>query len=149
MEQMQTIFRASLAFSLSLALVAVGGCRVLGGVDVSVDAWEGDLIASTGTLTGSAAALSQGGRTNASIQIGGGPEDAGLYGWRIRTGSCSSPGALIGGAAQYPDLDVEAGGTATADAILTEAMPGGRNYHVVIIRAADNAEVACGQLQRV
>lgn len=149
MEQMQTIVRASFVFWLSLAVLVAGGCRVLGGVDLSVDAWEGDLIASTGMLTGSAAALSQAGRTNASIQINGGPEDAGLYGWRIRTGSCSSPGALIGGLAQYPDLDVEAGGAASADAVLNEAMPGGRNYHVVIIRAADGAEVACGQLQRV
>lgn len=147
--EMQTIFRAGL-FPLFLAVTATGGCNgVLGGVDVSIVAWEGELISSTSAPSGRAAALSQSGRTDASIQISGGPDDDGLYSWRIRTGSCASPGSLIGGLAQYPDLALEGGGSVSANAVLTDGMPAGRNYHVVLIRGADDAEVACGQLQRV
>jgi hypothetical protein len=147
--QMRTMLRAATVGFLCLAVGAVPGCRVLGSVDVSVTPWEGTLVPSEGAPTGSVAALSQSGVTRASIQITGGRQEGGVYQWRIRTGSCGQPGVVIGGLAQYPDLDHESAGTTTADGVLSEPMPEGRNYHAVLIRAADAVEVACGQLQRV
>lgn len=141
-------FRTTAAIALP-ALVLAGGCRVLGSVDVSVVAWEAELVPTASAPTGSAAALSQSGRTQASIQISGGAAGERTYGWRIRAGRCASPGQVIGGAAAYPEMAHAPPATTTADAILSDPMPGGRAYHAVLIRLEDDAEVACGDLQRV
>lgn len=146
---MQKMELKTALFVLVLAVPVSAGCRVLGPVDDAVFAWEADLPLMAGGLSGSAAALSQGGSVHASIQIGGSGELAGVYHWRIRVGSCSNPGSLIGGLAQYPELHLEPPRSASADAFLTDGMPDGSSYSVVVLKAADDAEVACGDFSRV
>ena len=146
---MQQTLRTAALLSLALATPSAAGCRVLGSVDVAVIAWEADLVGALGAPSGSVAALSQGDEVRASIRIQDGPQQAAVYDWRIRRGSCSSPGPVIGGLAQYPSLDHEPPGSTSVDTRLREAMPDGRSYHAVLSRAADGQEVACGQFPRV
>lgn len=146
---MQRILRTATLFSLAVGSSSVAGCRVLGSVDVAVVPWQAELVGTVGSPTGSVAALSQGDEVRSSIRISDGPQVGAVYNWRIRRGSCSNPGPVIGGLAQYPELDHEPPGSTSADALLREGMPDGRSYHAVLLRAADDVEVACGQFTRV
>lgn len=146
---MQQTLRTASVLCLALASSSVAGCRVLGSVDVAVVAWEADLVGAIGAPSGSVAALSQGDEVRASIRISNGPEEPTVYRWRIRRGSCSSPGPVVGGLAQYPDLEHEPPPSTSANAFLREGMPDGRSYNAVLLRAADDVEVACGQFTRV
>lgn len=139
-----------LALPIASAALAAGGCRVLGSVDVDVFAWEGDLVAIAGDAPGgSVAALSQNGRTIASIRITDGPMGEHVFDWRIRAGSCASPGSPLGGAATYPAIEHSAPGNSSAETVLGDTMPDSRSYHAVLIRSADGTEVACGDFRRV
>lgn len=148
-----TMFRSlgnHLVVPVACAALLAGGCRVLGSVDVEVFAWEGEFVPVAGDAPGgSVAALTQSGRTLASIQISDGPMGDHVFHWRIRAGSCASPGAGLGGAATYPALEHSAPGTTTAETVLGDTMPDTRSYHAVLIRAGDGVEVACADFQRV
>lgn len=132
------------------AALAAGGCRVLGSVDVNVFAWEGELVPVAGEAPhGTVAALTQNGRTFASIQVTDGPMGEHVFDWRIRAGSCAEPGAVLGGAATYPPIEHSAPGTTTSEAVFGDTMPDTRSYHAVLSRSEDGAELACADLQRV
>lgn len=150
-QPMPKTYRAGVLVATAASLALLSACRVLGSVDVSVVAWEGDIIPPDGVAapSGIAAALSQGGITHASIEISGGPEGSAIYQWRIRGGSCADPGALVGGPAQYTDLEHESPGSTTEDAVLSDRMIEDRTYNVVLLRADHAAEIACGQLERI
>jgi hypothetical protein len=133
---------------MAVAITSIAGCRRV--VEPNVVAWEGELMGAQGAfdpLQGSAAALSEGNRTVASIAISG-AEDTLSYVWRIRRGDCRTPGAVVGGLASYPVLEPGSGGSASADAALSEGMLSG-SFHAAVFRSGDEALVACGDLRPV
>lgn len=128
---------------LSLCLLA--GC--VGPVETAPSAWQGTLVpVAPGAVTGTAAAVSQAGRTLVSVEIRGGAP--GSYGWRMVGGLCAAPGDIRGGIALYTALMVGPEGTAHADAAIPgELSPGGR-YAVQVLGADGVAQpvVACADL---
>ena len=112
-------------------LVPVGVARSLMGLfalfflacssstEPAVTLWEATLSpVLPGGLTGQVAAVTQFGRTEASIEIHQ-AETGQTYGWRIQSGTCQSAGVLQGGAAVYPILTPDEAGNAGADVILS------------------------------
>lgn len=115
-------------------------------------AWEGDLFSIGGVPTqvaGSVAALSQGSRARASIQITDAEPDT-TYEWLVRRGTCGAPSsAIVGGRASYPPLTASASGAASADALLPEAMLSGSEFHGALFAAGESEPFACADLHQV
>lgn len=108
--------------------------------------WEGDLAPiPPATVEGRAAAVTQFGRTEVSIQITEAEPEV-SYGWRIDTGSCQGSGTIQGGDASYPGLTPGAGGTATANAILPVIFPANGAFAVRVFLDASERVVSCGEL---
>lgn len=126
-------------------MCVAAGC--VGPVDTAPGLWEGTLVPQPpGTVTGTAAAVSQAGRTRVTVEIRGGTP--GSHGWRMVDGACAAPGAVRGGVALYPALAVGPGGTARSEASIPgELSPGGR-YAVQVLGAGTAADevVACADL---
>ncbi len=100
-------------------------------------------------VAGTAGAVTQSGRTEATIQIR--KATAGeTYDWRIDSGTCSDAGQIQGGTALYPPLTADGSGTASADAGLPGVLDPGSHYAVRVFRTGSGGgEVAaCGELQR-
>jgi hypothetical protein len=83
----------------------------------------------------------------AEIEIANAEEDA-VFTWRVAEGTCANRGDRIGGANRYPDLEVEADGTATAEAAVTAALDEDEDYIVAVYdeSGATAVLVACGPL---
>lgn len=114
--------------------------------------WEGTLAPILPhTLGGRVAALTQFGRTQATIQIEEGEPEV-SYGWRIEAGTCQEAGMVQGGAAAYPPLIPSEGGTAAAETTLSEIFKSGGHFAVkVFLSSGGGGEVivACGELVQV
>lgn len=132
------------------AVVLAAGCE--SAVEPVLLAWEGDLVASSPAgVTGSVAVATQFGRTDASVLISGAQSET-TYGWRINTGNCASPGAIVGGQAVYPDLETSAQGSASAETTFAELLEEDETYAArVYLDAGAGAEtvVGCADLERV
>ncbi len=129
-----------------LFLCLLAGC--VGPVEFAPGAWQGTLVpVAPGTVTGTAAAVSQAGRTLVSVEVRGGAP--GSHGWRMVDGACAEPGGVRGGVALYPPLEVGAGGTAHAEAAIPgELSPGGRYaVQVLVADGAGQQVVACADLK--
>jgi hypothetical protein len=132
------------AFAL---LVVSVGCSSGTGPDPTV--WQATLSPESGSVVrGTAGAVTQSGRTAATIQIR--KATAGeTYGWRVDSGRCSGTGQIQGGAALYPPLIPDGSGTASADAGLPGVFDPGSAYAARVFRVGSGGEevVACGDLQ--
>lgn len=134
---------------LLAALGSVFGCGDATGPLVTT--WQATLTPSLAfAVGGRAAALTQGGRTQATITLDNG--DPGLtYDWRLEWGTCSAPGALIGGVASYPPLEPGPGGTASAEAALAELFDTGDTFIVRVLLDGEGVAVttvACAAFQQ-
>jgi hypothetical protein len=89
--------------------------------------------------------VTQFGRTEVSIQITDGEPEV-SYGWRVETGSCQNPGTIQGGDASYPGLTPGPGGTAAANATLSEVFPAKGAFAVRVFLRATGRVVSCGEL---
>lgn len=109
-------------------------------------AWQGDLIAvdSANPLTGTVAAVSEGNRTEAGIDISH-AQPGSVYAWRIRAGTCETPGAVVGGMAAYHELTADESGRAADETVLSTTLRSRNQYHGVVMDATA-AIVACGEL---
>lgn len=83
-------------------------------------------------ISGRAAALTQAGRTRVTISIEGG-EMEDRYSWRVERGTCAAPGALVGGVASYPPLEPGTGGSADAEASISELFQFGDDLIVRVL----------------
>jgi hypothetical protein len=114
--------------------------------------WEGTLEpVRPHTLRGRGVAITQFGRTKASVQIEEGEPEV-SYGWRIDSGSCQEAGEIQGGAAVYRPLVPSEGGSATADATLSQLFETGDHYALkVYLPTGGGGEeiVACGELVQI
>lgn len=119
--------------------------------------WEAELepIGPESSLTGSAAAISRETTTEAGIEVRGG-EAGDRWVWRIRRGSCQTPGPDLGPADAYPVLEAEdvsepgtpgAEITAADQTILTTTLAADSDYHVTVAAEATPEELlSCGDL---
>jgi hypothetical protein len=134
-----------LMFSVFLA-----GCNT--GTNPVQTRWEADLEPVPPAIVGGqVAAVTQFGRTHASIQITHG-EPGSTYAWRLNAGTCASVGETQGGEAAYPILTAGESGSASADAVLSAVFrPDQVLVARVILQSEGNQEtvVACGALQEM
>jgi hypothetical protein len=108
--------------------------------------WEGDLSPiPPATVSGRAAAVTQFGRTQLSIQIQEAETDV-IHGWRVDSGTCETPGEIQGGDAAYPPLVPGAGGTASSEAILPVEFRASGQFSVRVFLEVSEETVACGTL---
>lgn len=99
-------------------------------------------------IDGIASASSAGNAFDAAIEIEGAEADA-VFTWDVSAGTCAAPGARIGAADDYPDLEVAEDGTAAAEAEVSAALDEEGAY---IVRVRDETgqaavTVACGALE--
>lgn len=133
--------------ALLLACAALVGC--VGGVSNDQTAWQAELVGPPTGVGGSIAALSQPGRTHASVGIQRGMPGQ-RYAWRLEQGSCQTPGTIVGAAAVYPTMTAGEDGSAAAEAYLSRTLGSGPYTGRVLLVSADGSQssVACGVLQR-
>lgn len=92
-------------------------------------------------MSGTAAAVSRGTGTQASIAVVGLQE--GAYVWAVYRGACAEPVDVLGSEEMYPALDVDVGGHATADASVPRPMLIERSYLAQVL-TVEGERVACG-----
>jgi hypothetical protein len=113
--------------------------------------WEGDLEpVPPATVGGLVAAVSQFGRTEASIRVTD-AEPGETYLWRIDSGTCQEAGETQGGVAAYPPLTPGQSGTASTDAVLASVFRADRDFAARVFLAGGAGEdrvVACGPLRQ-
>jgi hypothetical protein len=118
--------------------------------EVEYSFWEGTLVPlGTNFETGNAAAVTQFGRTEVSVEIRQGTAET-TYGWYLQTAACQADGLVAGGVASYPPLATDESGVATASAVISTLLRSGRSYAVRLYRPLeDQGEelVACADLQ--
>jgi hypothetical protein len=143
-----TVMRVSILLLLGLPLL-VSGCDQAN-TDDALE-WQATLTGQQGFegVSGSSSATSQAGQTAVSVNISGATPGA-AHPWHIHSGSCESGGPIVGGAAAYPDLQVGAGGTASANATLSVGLDPTAPYFVNVHLSANDLAtiVACGNLLR-
>jgi hypothetical protein len=148
MRSRQVQVRAGAAAAL-LALLA--GCGETP-AEPPMTAWQATLEPTGSRFgpAGSLGAVSEGFNTRLSLQIEFG-DPAAAYGWRVRTGSCtSSSAAQLGGDAAYPNAVANEEGQASVSGTIAVRLESRERYHVVITAPGDeNVTLACGALERL
>lgn len=112
--------------------------------------WEGSLTpVLPGFVEGGVVAVTQHGKTDIGITIENGDPGV-VYGWRIDSGSCQSPGEIQGGPASYPPLIPGQGGSASAETSIRSLFRPGEELAGRVFRSAAGGSeqvVACGNLE--
>lgn len=87
------------------------------------------------------------GTTSAEVQYTGDTPGA-TRAWHVHAGSCSKAGAILGVAAAYPSLKVDAKGATKAKTTLRVQLPESGSYYIDVHDAPGNLGkiVACGDL---
>ena len=114
--------------------------------------WEGNLEpVLPHIISGQVAAVSQFGRTQASIQIERAEIDV-TYGWRIETGNCQGSGQIQGGVAVYPQLNPDEVGTAGGETTLSTVFESGSTFAARLFRVLEGGAeqvAACADLREL
>lgn len=113
--------------------------------------WEVALTASEGfDVMGEARVRAlAGGRTQADVEISG-AEPSAQHPWHIHSGKCDTNGPIVGSAAAYSTLTVNADGEATGSATIDVALEPDSDYYINIHKSPSETEtiVACGPITR-
>ena len=135
---------------LCLPALFLGFAACSTSTEVGYSFWEGTLVPLGDHMeTGLAAAVTQFGRTEASVEIRQAEADA-LYGWYLQNGTCDMGGNILGGVASYPLVQTDEAGTGNMSALVSTRLRPGSAYAVRVYRPLDSGEempVACGNLQ--
>lgn len=142
-----------ITFRLVAALVVVAAageaaCTNLSVNDSAATLWDTQLMPAPAypDVSGQAAAVSRSDGTNLGIGLQG-AEPGAQHLWHLRLGTCVVPGQRIGPDSDYPVLDVDGAGSASAEAVLGARLSSGAAYHVEVrLSATDSSRVACGDL---
>jgi superoxide dismutase, Cu-Zn family len=131
-----------LLLALSSSLAAAMGLRHI--------AWDGMVQGKNGSKIRGLIEMVGGtakGTTSAEVQYTG-DTPAATRAWHVHTGSCSKAGAILGGAAAYPALKVDAKGATKAKTTLRVPLPESGSYYIDVHDAPGNLGkvVACGDL---
>ncbi len=140
--------RTRLLFAVVGLCLPILGCG--SATEPVLTTWEGELSPRPpGFIEGQVAAVTQFGRTQASIQIRNGNPDV-VYTWRINAGTCDQEGLIQGGLASYQPLTPGEGGTAEANAVLDAVFRPGDQFAARVLRPDGGSEtvVACGTLEQ-
>lgn len=139
--------KTSSLFSLAAFLPLLLSCST--STEVRYSFWEGTLQPVLPNQEGGiAAAVSQFGRTEVSVELRQGQAGA-TYGWHLKSGSCQAPGTIVGGVANYALMETDESGIATESATVSGVLRSGDSYSVRVYRPLENGGedvVACGDL---
>jgi hypothetical protein len=85
----------------------------------------------------------------ANVDISGDEAEA-VRPWHVHQGTCAQGGEVVGGAAHYPALNIDSGGSADAVANVPTALDPNAQYHVNIHLSPSEMStiIACGDLVR-
>lgn len=132
-----------------LALASTVGCVDLGiNDDRLTTIWNAQLNPEPAYpgVSGTAAALSEGTGTQASILLQG-AEPGASYTWGLWLGTCEGPDQQIGPDTDYPELVAGELGEATQDTRVGPRLSLDQSYHVQVrLNVTDASRVACGDL---
>lgn len=127
------------------ALATLAACVDLGSAEPAIT-WEAELVPALDQpeLGGQAALVAQLSRTDAGIGIRGAQPGA-THTWRVRMGTCATPGEGIGPESDYPQLVVNELGEASAEMQIGHRLTTDTSYHAEV-RASptDTTRIACG-----
>lgn len=135
-----------------LLLIALAGAPAGACIEVTHEppvVFSGSLLATTPAgVSGQVAVVTQFRNTEAGIDVRA--SGAGVFGWQINHGTCDSPGEIVSGRGNYPDVTTSAEGSGTVNrSFVSEQLNGDRQYHAVIVDAETRQTVlACGNLGR-
>ncbi len=108
--------------------------------------WSAALVPEAGaTLTGSLSAQSSDTGFTSAIQVEDGAENAAFL-WHVGEGAACDLEARIGDEADYPALETDENGTASAEATVAHVLDAEEAYHVVVLSADGHVLMACGEL---
>lgn len=129
----------------------VGADTGMAGMGGMNDRWTATLEPRGGTnVTGTANVMAGtgAGTTMAEVTLNGAPAN-GVHPWHIHAGTCASGGDIVGPPADYPPLNADANGTATASATVNVAAPTTGEYHINVHMSPTDLGtiVACGDLR--
>lgn len=136
---------AALTVSLLGSSVALSACDDDPIEPIAPVEWLAELA---GDIDGIAAASSAGSAFDAAIEIEGADADA-VFTWAVAAGTCATPGARVGAADDYPDLEVGEDGTAAAEAEVNAGLDDEDDYIVRVLDESGEGPVtiACGALE--
>ncbi len=139
--KIQSFLRMAACLSILLS------CSTSTEVDYSF--WEATLQPVLPSQVGGiAAAVSQFGRTEVSVELRQGEAES-TYGWHLKSGTCQTPGTIVGGVANYPLMETDESGIATESAIIASVLRSGDSYAVRVYLPLENGGeevVACGEM---
>lgn len=138
--------RAALRYRSLLVPIVLAACVDLSSAEPT-SVWEAELQPEIANpdLTGHVGAVSEATGTGVGIGIVGAEPGATLS-WGLHEGTCDIPRTQVGPAEDYPQLQVDLSGSASAETHLGPRLHVGSSYHAQL-RAADGSLLACGDLQ--
>lgn len=114
----------------------------------AVPSWTAQLYPVGGSGVSGKASLEATGPDSVKVWISVAGAKAGQYPWHVHSGECGKEGPPVGNAAQYPLINVPAGGTGAIEAKIAFNPPAGTTYSVNVHRSAkDLTVIACGGLR--
>ena len=141
---MKKAYAALLVAACSAACVGGGG----GGGGEGIVDFSAQLQPTTGNqVRGLASAVASLGRTAVTVEIENATPGA-SYPWHVHEGRCGSNGPIVGSAADYPAISVDADGRERAVATLSRQLVDDAEYFVNVHLSPQqmNVIVACGAL---
>jgi hypothetical protein len=135
------------ALTTAALLAACAGSGGGGGGEGIVD-FSAQLQPTTGNqVRGLATAIATLGRTAVTVEIEGATPGA-TYPWHVHEGRCGSNGPIVGAAADYPAIDVDADGRERAVATLSRQLNDDTEYFVNVHLSPQQPSVivSCGAL---
>lgn len=143
---------------VALGLIALVGCtakRTADGIDVDpitdvVGNWSANLQARNSSSVGGTATVRSAAAGSAiTVHITGGVVGS-QHPWHVHRGTCSTSGAIVGGAGNYPALQVGQDRTAHASTNVSVGLNEDDKYHVNIHRSPSDIGtiIGCGDLKK-
>ena len=141
---------AALSVSLLASTIALAACDDDPVDPVDAIEWEAELsgVGEYAEVEGIGALSATTNSFDAAVEIANATEDA-VFIWEVAEGTCAQPGDRLGAATDYPDLEVAANGTASAEADVNAAVDEEEDYVLRVIDDSGNAPVvaACGAFE--
>jgi Cu-Zn family superoxide dismutase len=140
--------KRSMALTAAAMLAACAGSGGGGGGGEGIVDFSAQLQPTTGNqVRGLATAVATLGRTAVTVEIEGGTPGA-TYPWHVHEGRCGANGPIVGAAADYPAINVDADGRVTAVATLSRQLNDDTAYFVNVHLSPQqmNVIVSCGAL---
>jgi hypothetical protein len=139
-----------------IPLLAILSAACGGGASLDTDtqpvagAWTADVsaVGEDGHSGFATVTILPGGTTRADATLTGGSA-GGVHPWAVHEGTCEAEGALVGDSDDYPALEPNDLGNASATATLAVVLTSGEPYALRIYQSAEDREkiVACGELE--